>query len=646
MCGICGFNWQDQETIVRMAQTMYHRGPDQSGFYGDNDVSLGHQRLSIIDLSDNGRQPMSNENGTVWIVFNGEIYNHQQLRRWLEHKGHTFKSNTDTEVIVHGYEELGIQVLDKLNGMFAFAIWDRNKRVLFVARDRLGEKPLYYAFHNGNFIFASEIKAILENPKVSAEVDERALHYFLGFEFVPAPLTMFKGIRKLPAGNFLRLSGGRLDQVEYWDLPKSHEERPRKDWEEELRIRLENAVKLRMRSDVPLGVFLSGGIDSSAIVAMMRKSTNGPIHTFSLGFQENSFSEFEYARKVAEHFSTVHSELLIDPITPEVVEKAIWHLDEPMSEFSALPYYLISQKAREHVTVCLSGEGGDEIFVGYDRFKASKAKRIFERFPTGFQDGVSSILESFPDRPQKKGMINSLKRFVEGSSLPRAGGHMCWQYFLTSRHASQLFGNGVPETLISDSLSLVKDITYRYSPGNSLDKEIYAELRFMMPENSLMKVDKMSMAHSLEIRAPLLDHELVEFVSRIPSNLKLEGWTTKSIFKSAMKYRLPNGIAYRSKHGYSFPIKHWLRKELKGYTEEILRESFFISERFNRKYIDTLLMEHLSGRQNHNHILWALMNLALWHQCFIRKSSTGRKAVGLKHNMPEYSARPVDQPRS
>lgn len=616
MCGICGFNWQDEETITRMARTMRHRGPDQAGIYCDEQISLGHQRLSIIDLSDHGRQPMSNEDGSVWLVFNGEIYNHRDLRKSLLHKGHRFKSHTDSEVIVHAYEEYGIQCLEKLNGMFAFAIWDRTSRTLWVARDRLGEKPLYYSYRAGRLIFASEIKALLQNPWVHPEVDERALHYFIGFEFVPAPLTMFKGIRKLPAGHYLRLSAGKLDQVQYWDLPLGAVDRPRRDWEAELRQHLERTVRLRMQSDVPLGAFLSGGIDSSTIVAMMRKVSNGPIRTFSLGYEESGFSEFEYAKRVADHFGTVHMELLIEPVTPAVIERAIWHLDEPMSEFSVLPYYLLCRKAREHVTVCLSGEGGDEIFVGYDRFKASRAAQLYQRLPAWLRHGVDAAAHQLPDRPQKKGMVNSLKRFVEGASLPASGGHMRWQYFLTPRVAAGLLQNGTANKIIGESLALVEQVADQRAAQGRLDKEIYAELKFMMPENPLMKVDKMSMAHALEIRAPLLDHELVEFVCRMPGHLKLAGWTTKAIFKSTMQPSLPDGIAYRAKHGYSFPIKHWLRNDLMAYTEAVVRESSIIKEHFNPSYIDVLFAEHSGGRQNHNHLLWGLLNLALWHDLY------------------------------
>jgi asparagine synthase (glutamine-hydrolysing) len=621
MCGIAGISWNNKDLVWRMMEALAHRGPDQYGMHVEDGCSLGHRRLSIIDLSENGQQPMSNEDGSVWITFNGEIYNYRELRDWLEGKGHKFKSRTDTEVIVHAYEELGTRCLERLNGMFAFAIWDKKHRRLFLGRDRLGEKPLYYSFHEGKFVFASEIKAILQNPAVTREIDEQALSYFLGFEFVPAPLTMFKGIRKLRAGHYLLLSMGTLKEVRYWDLPAGRLIKRRKDWEEELCHRLETAVKIRMRSDVPMGAFLSGGIDSSSVVAMMRRATNGPVRTFALGYQQQSFSEFAYARRVADHFGTIHTELLIDPVTPEVIEQVIWHLDEPLSEFSVLPYYLICKKARQHVTVCLSGEGGDELFVGYDRFKASKANRIYARFPSWFRSVAASLMWRLSDRPQKKGITNSLKRFVEGASLPAAGGHMRWQYFLTRQHGAGLLGSDTAERVIIESLGLLEQIMDQCGSADPLEREIYAELKFMMPENPLMKVDKMSMAHSLEIRAPLLDHELVEFVSEIPADLKLNGWTTKSILKSSVQPLLPGGIAYRAKQGYSLPIKHWFRKELREYMEAILHGSAFIRDRFPSRYIEILFSEHLSGRQNHNHILWGLLNLALWHSLYFSREA-------------------------
>ncbi len=419
MCGICGFTWEEPRVVQAMADEIAHRGPDQDGYHCTPGISLGHRRLSIIDLSENGRQPIANENGDLWLMHNGEIYNFRQVRQWLEGRGHVFRSHSDSEVILHAYEEEGADCLKRLNGMFAIALWDARRQRLLLARDRLGEKPLYYCQAGDQLVFASEIKALLKNPRVPRQVDETALDCFLGFEFIPAPLTAFAAIRALPAGHLLEWENGVARVRPYWRLGQQSEERPEKEWRDELRAHLERAVRIRLESDVPLGAFLSGGIDSSTVVAMMRRASNSPIRTFALGYKESGFSEFGYAQKVARHFGTEHSELLIDPITPEIIEKAVWHLDQPFSEFSVLPYFLICRKAREHVTVCLSGEGGDEVFVGYDRFKASRADRYLSRLPAPLRRAAGSLAASLPDRPQKKGALNSLRRFFQGADLAR-----------------------------------------------------------------------------------------------------------------------------------------------------------------------------------------------------------------------------------
>lgn len=616
MCGICGFTWEEPRVVQAMADEIAHRGPDQDGYHCTPGISLGHRRLSIIDLSENGRQPIANENGDLWLLHNGEIYNFRQVKQWLESRGHIFRSRSDSEVILHAYEEEGADCLQRLNGMFAIALWDNKRKRLLLARDRLGEKPLYYCQTGDQLVFASEIKALLKNPRVPRKPDEAALDCFLGFEFIPAPLTAFAGIRALPAGHLLEWENGVASVKTYWRLGREREERPEKEWCDELRAHLERAVRIRLESDVPLGAFLSGGIDSSTVVAMMRRASNSPIRTFALGYKESGFSEFGYAQKVARHFGTEHTELLIDPITPEIIEKAVWHLDQPFSEFSVLPYFLICRKAREYVTVCLSGEGGDEVFVGYDRFKASRADRYLSRLPGPLRRAAGSLAASLPDRPQKKGALNSLRRFFQGAALP-AGGHMRWQYFLTAELANDLYRGRSGEEILAGTLAWADRAASESGEPDGLEREIYCELRFMMPENSLMKVDKMSMACALEIRAPLIDHELVEFAGRIPARLKLDGWTTKAIFKKAMADILPPGIAYRPKHGFSFPIKHWLRGDLLGYMEDVLNGSTFIRERFQAQAVSRLVAEHRAGSRNHDHLLWSLVNLALWHRRFL-----------------------------
>ena len=620
MCGIVGFTWQDERLVLAMANTLRHRGPDQDGIYTDAQVSLGHQRLSIIDLSDNGRQPMTNEDGSVWVTYNGEIYNFQELRCTLAANGHIFRSRTDTEVIVHAYEEYGPDCVRRFTGMFAFALWDRTNRELLLARDHLGIKPLYYYFNGQKLIFASEIKAILQVPEVEREIHPQALYHYVGYEFVPAPDTMFRHIHKLPPGHYLRYRDGKLAVTQYWDIHFQSEEHPPGYYEEHMRELLADAVRSHLISDVPLGVFLSGGLDSSTLVAFMSRCGVRPIKTFSLGYADRSFSELDYARFVASQFQTEHREIIIDPVTPELIEEAVWHLDEPMTDLSTIPFYLICKQAREYVTVCLSGEGGDEGLVGYDRFKASKAHAYYAHLPEWFRRGIiAPLVKTLPDQSQKKGLLNVLKRFIEGGLLPEEGGHMRWQYFGTPEHEAGLFSQEVLQHIAADPFAPVCHHVARCNSGERLDREIYVDFKLIMPDSILMKVDKMSMAHALEVRVPFLDYRFVEFCATIPGPLKLQGFTTKAIFRSAMRGILPDTIRHRGKQGYSLPLKNWLRHELREYTTEILTSSPLMKEAFNPGYIQRLLREHQAYQANHNHILWALINLAVWHRLFVER---------------------------
>ena len=618
MCGIAGITWRDEALVARMTKVIAHRGPDQDGIYTDDFVSLGHRRLSIIDLSEHGRQPMSNEDGSIWVTFVGEIYNFQELRPVLEGLGHTFRSRTDTEVIVHAYEEYGPACVERFNGMFAFAVWDKKRRELILARDRLGVKPLYYYARDERLAFASEIKAIVQVPEVKREINPQALYHYVGYEFVPAPDTMFRNVHKLSPGHYLRYKDGKTEIVRYWDVQFQRQTRPREYYEETLREMLTESVRKRLISDVPLGVFLSGGLDSSAVVAMMSRCGVDPIQTFSLGYDDPSFSELDYARIVARQFGTTHREIIIDPITPDLIETAVWHLDEPMTDLSTIPFYLICKKAREHVTVCLSGEGGDEVLVGYDRFKASKANGYYALLPEWIRRGViAPLVNALPDQPQKKGLVNVAKRFVQGGLLPDDAEHMRWQYFGLPADDPQLFAKDVLTEITSDPFAPVRAHALRCNSTRRLDREIYVDLKFTMPESVLMKVDKMSMAHALEVRVPFLDYQFVEFCATIPGDLKLEGFTTKGIFRSAMKGILPDVIRGRGKQGYSLPIKNCLRQELREYMTDLLTSSPLMSEAFNMNYVRQLIREHQDYRANHNHILWALINLAIWHRLFI-----------------------------
>lgn len=621
MCGICGFSWNDPELIRRMNDRLVHRGPDQDGIYCCDQVSLGHRRLSIIDLSENGRQPMFNEDGTLCLVFNGEIYNYRELRRELIQKGHVFRSHSDSEVILHAWESYGLATLDRLRGMFAFALYEASSKRITLVRDRIGIKPLYYAVRSDRLIFASEIKSILEWDGIERNLHPQALYDYLGFEFVPAPDTFFEGIYKIPAGHFYVWEDGKGSLVRYWDLHMKPAD-PMPTFEEAVMIErrlLEEAVVSHLISDVPLGVFLSGGLDSSALVAMMHRNGSGPLRTFTIGYRDPSFSEMEYAKVVADYFQTDHHILMIDDLKPAYVEQALWHLDEPMTDLSAVPLFLLCQKAKEHVTVCLSGEGGDESFAGYDRFKASRLYRWYRYVPEGIRNGViSRLVDRLPDQPQKKGLINMLKRFVSGAMLPEDAMHLRWQYFLDPELADPLFHPDFRRHLSFDPFRRVRGYRTLCDAEDPVNQEVYLDMRFMMTDSVLMKVDKMSMASALEIRVPLLDHVFVEFMASLPGDWKLKGLSTKHVFRQALKGILPDRIVYRGKQGYSLPIKNLLRNELKSYMIDLLKSSAIIRETMNLSVIDRLIEEHLAMRHNHNHILWALMNVAIWHRRFFR----------------------------
>ncbi|MBI5604965.1 MAG: asparagine synthase (glutamine-hydrolyzing) [Deltaproteobacteria bacterium] len=617
MCGIVGFNWSDRSLGEKLCRILEHRGPDQEGIFTEEGVTLGFRRLSIIDLSEQGHQPMANEDGTLQLVFNGEIYNFLELRASLEKKGHRFKGHSDSEVILHAYEEWGKDCLTELQGMFGFALWDRKNQSLLVARDRLGIKPVYYAYRNGRFAFASEIKALLKIPEVERGVNLQGLYYYLGFEFVPSPLTMFEGIYKLRPGHFLFYSPRGIEEKAYWDLSFTPNARTQEEAVEEMRALLKETVRMHLISDVPLGVFLSGGLDSSTLVALMRELGVNPLRTFSIGYPDPSFSELPYAQLVAERFETDHTVLMIPEVTLKDLEEAVWHLDEPMTDLSAIPLYLVCREARKYVTVCLSGEGGDEIFAGYDRFKASKADAYYRLLPSLFREKVVyPLVERLPDQPQKKGAVNILKRFVEGSHLPLDGGHLRWQYFSSSDQDRLLYTDLFKRQVQMDPFAPLRELRSGQVFKQRIDEEIYLDLRFTMPDSVLMKVDKMSMAHALEIRVPFLDHRFVEFTAGLPGDWKLKGFQTKAIFRKALEGLLPDQIVRRGKQGYSLPVKNWLREGLKEPLIAVLNESPVIREYMNHSYIQRLIQEHMARTHNHNHILWALLNLGLWHRRF------------------------------
>jgi len=618
LCGICGINWSDEYLIGNMTDILYHRGPDQKGTLIDDDISLGHRRLSIIDLSEKGRQPVHNEDESIVIVYNGEVYNFMELRKVLEENGHDFYSDTDTEVMVHAYEQWGQDCVNKFRGMFAFAIWDSNKKQLFLARDRLGKKPLFYFFDSGKFIFASEIKSILLSPQIKKEVDPTALYYYLGYEYVPAPLTMFKGIKKLLPAHTLTYKEGTITTHRYWQLLFKNTRYDENYYAKRIYDLLKESVELRLISDVPVGAFLSGGIDSSAIVGFMSQVMDEPVKTFSIGYEDATYSEFEYAKQVSDYFGTDHKEIMIDPYSIELYENIVWHLDEPMSEFSLLPTYIFCKNARKEVKVSLSGEGGDELFAGYERFIASKLDNYYRILPNILRKNIiSKVMNKIPPESQKKGAVNILKRFIEGSNHSVQGRQMRWQYFTDLDEEKKLYSKSFrSQTKSLNPLNYIDEHFQKCNIQDNINREISVEIDTWLPNNVLVKVDRMSMANSLEVRAPYLDHVLVEFCATIPGRLKLKGLTTKYIFKKAMSKFLPKNIVQRKKQGFSLPIKNWLRHELKGYMADLLTNSNVIKEYFDMYYLNKLIDQHTRGTYDHSHRLWALINLEIWHRRF------------------------------
>jgi asparagine synthase (glutamine-hydrolysing) len=610
MCGICGFNWTDGALLEQMKGLLVHRGPDDHGSYVTEGVSLGHRRLSIVDLSESGRQPLSNEDGSVWVTFNGEIYNHAQLRTRLEAKGHVFRSRSDTEAIVHAYEEYGLDFVKHLTGMFAFGLWDARSRRLVLARDRLGIKPLYYTLEGTRVRFASEIKALLVDPEVPRRVNPQGLFDFMGYEFTPAPDTLFEGIRKLLPGCLLVVDahGARLSR--YWTLERQQIE---PNGERLLEI-LEQSCADHTMSDVPLGAFLSGGIDSSTVVGFLSQSSAEPLQTFALGYRERTFSEFEYARQVAEHFQTRHRELLIPPVDAAAIERSVWHLDEPTTDPSNLPFMLICEEARRYVKVCLSGDGGDEILMGYDRFRASKAAALLERVPIPRREQLyRAIVRRIPDDERKKGARNILKRFLQGALLPTQGEHIRWQYFMDPAEAGELFAGEWLHSVDRDPFAPVKRWS-SLAPEPRGAREQFVELNTVLPDSVLMKVDKMSMSVGLEVRPPFLDHRVVEFCYSLPTALKLRGFTTKWLLKQVMLKRLPPGIATRGKQGFSIPMKNWIRGELQQLTRDEVFSSKLIADYFRKDTLERYWREHQQSLHNHSHLFWGLLNLSLWER--------------------------------
>jgi asparagine synthase (glutamine-hydrolysing) len=621
MCGIAGFTDlafdgstvdRNAALVHRMCDVIRHRGPDDEGIHVEDGVALGMRRLSIIDLA-TGRQPIHNEDHTVWVVFNGEIYNYRELRRDLESAGHRFYTSSDTETIAHAYEEWGDAAFSRLRGMFAIAVWDRPARTLLLARDRAGIKPLHYAERDGRLYFGSEIKCLLAGA-ISRELDPLALDHYLAFLYAPRDRAMFKGVRKLAPGHYLRWKDGRLDIRQYWQIPETETFRGSdRDAAVQLRHVLTDAVRSHLMSDVPLGAFLSGGVDSSLVVGLMAEASDRPVKTFSIGFDEPRFDELAHARRVAAHFGTDHHEFVVRPEGLAILDRLVEHFDEPFADSSAIPTWYVSEMARRHVTVVLSGDGGDELFGGYDRYFPHPNVRRFDRLPIPGRHALAAGL--WPRLPHGAYGRNLLRHV----GLDEDGRYLDSLVFFHADERRALYArdfadevDGSPaERVLAARLERFRGLPAR-SRMMRLDFETY------LPEDVLTKVDRMSMAHSIESRVPLLDNRVIDFAATVPPGIKLANGRQKHLLKEVARAILPAGIVDRPKHGFGVPLGVWFRGGLTDFLRQVLTDRRTRQRAyFSPAFVDRLVREHVGGRRDHSLRLWQLLVFELWHRHYL-----------------------------
>lgn len=621
-------------------QTISHRGPDDEGIYVYGRVGLGSRRLSIIDLP-HGHQPICNEDGTIWIVFNGEIYNYKQLRRSLEHSGHSFQTDSDTEVIVHLYEDFGERCLDQLRGMFAFAIWDSRAQKLFLARDHLGQKPLFYSQQGQQFLFASEIKAILAVNNQPTEVDYESIHHYLSLRFIPSPGTMFQNIKKLPPAHYLIYQEGTVRVQRYWQL--SFQEKlnlTEQGYLEGLREQLVSSIEAHLVSDVPVGAFLSGGMDSSTIVALMARSLGGDFQTFAIGVAEQDFDELPYARQVAEHVDSCHVEACVQADLVGLLPKMIWHLDEPSDPIAACMYHAAELAAR-HVKVVLGGDGGDELFAGFDRYLGVRYIDYYAMIPSPIRLRVlGSLLGRFPDSFTYKSTAQKL-RWIHQLSLSSDAGqrYAAATSFFRFNHQDkrELFSQDLWDHVGQvESADIIAEQYDQAQADNSLDRMLYADYMTRLPEHSLMLTDRMTMAHGLEARSPFLDPELVSYVATFPADLKIRDRELKYVLRKLARDYLPDDIVRREKQGFMFPIAYWLRNELYPLLDAYLMDSYFVNKGlFRRDTVRRLIDDHRRGRVDNHVRLWMLLSLEIWHQVYVEKSDLSAVRERMRSFLPQ-----------
>ena len=643
MCGIAGvislngspveIDWARQ-----MCAAIVHRGPDDEGFYGDAHVALGMRRLSIIDL-EGGHQPVHNEDRSVWVVFNGEIYNYRQLRDDLLARGHTFYTASDTETIVHLYEEYGADCVTHLRGMFAFAVWDRRQRRLLLARDRLGIKPLFYARRGARLYFASEVKCLLQMPDIERRISWRATGHLFTFLSTPPDESIVAGVKKLPPAHTLIASmSGHVRTDQYWQLrfqpDTRHDEASLAD---QLRDLVDASVREHLVSDVPLGAFLSGGVDSSAIVAAMTRLGGRPVKTFSIGFAEAGYNELDYARVIAKRFGTEHHELVLEPDVLGVLDDVVWHLDEPFGDSSAIPTYMVSRLAAEHVRVVLSGDGGDELFAGYDRYAVEQRERRYQRIPGVLRRAAGHVATSLPDGTRGRNFLRhhaleGWARYVDSATL------------FNAEQRLQLFKPDVARVLREEDPSRLLRLELERGDRHWLSTLQASDIHRYLPLDILTKVDRMSMAHSIEARVPLLDHRIVEFAATIPPSMLLKGTTGKHLFKASLERTLPDEILRRPKRGFAVPLDRWFRGSLGPFLRTLLTSDE--SRRrgvFDTAYVSRLIDRHDRGRDLGLH-LWTLISFELWCRRFLDEKPVPPVPRALRQRRPGLVFSP-DHPR-
>jgi asparagine synthase (glutamine-hydrolysing) len=626
MCGLCGvlnFNGQgqvDREDLAAMTATLKNRGPDDLGYYLAGPVGLGHRRLSIIDLA-TGHQPLSNEDGSIWIVYNGELYNYPEMRVTLEKAGHRFATTSDTEVIVHAYEEYGAHCLKAMNGMFAFALWDAPRQRLLLARDRLGIKPLYYASLPQCFLFGSELKALLAHPRFERRLDITALNLYLSLEYVPTPHSIFAGVKKLPPGHFLLVEGTETRLERYWDVRLDRSEPPTTrsltECVNEVRQLLYESVKMELIADVPVGVLLSGGIDSSAVAAMMTRASSRPVQSFSVAFDDPSFDESSHARLVACHLGTEHHEFPLSADTAlNMLPEIVAGLDEPLGDSSIIPTYCLSRFTKEHVKVALGGDGGDELFGGYSTLQAHRLADYYQRLvPDWLRNLVEPwVLEKLPVSFDNLSFDFKVRRFLRDYALPPVVRHHGWLGSFTPEEKARLFGPRAGESR-EDVVDLVERHAHEARTQDPLNQVLYCDLKLYLEGDILVKVDRASMANSLEVRVPLLNRLLVEYAAHLPHSFKLHGLTTKFLLRQALKGILPESILRRGKKGFNAPVARWFAGPLKPLLEDLLSPRRLKQQGlFQPDYVATLIKEHQARYRDHRKLLWTMVAFQMWYE--------------------------------